>query len=186
MNIELGEYIMRELGDAVYQELEIDPSDYSRLPAYEFYDEVVTSCQALRPEIIDRFREEHEKRTYGTRMRKIPEPEPVSSDEIANDFSRALEIARDIAIHTPSYRLSLNDYANMRTYGEALLNFTKDRTPEEAEEYLSSRSRETVPNSGINCNRMRQFIIYLAKRYRRQYAERHGYTAKEKTCSAKK
>lgn len=58
--IGLGEYIMKELGEGVYDELEIDPSDYDSLPAYDFYDEVVSSCQVVHPEIIERYYRETE------------------------------------------------------------------------------------------------------------------------------
>lgn len=80
---------MKELGDGAYDELEIDPSDYDSLPAYDFYDEVVLSCRVVHPEII--------------------------------------------------------------------------------KWYLLDHSRETLPGTDINCNRMRQFVLYLAQRYKGQY-----------------
>lgn len=81
--IGLGEYIMKELGDDVYDELEIDPSDYDSLPAYDFYDEVVSSCQVVHPEIIERYYRETEKRNMPSSEKEFREYQNL---KIRSDF----------------------------------------------------------------------------------------------------
>ena len=164
--VELGEYIMKELGDQVYDELEIDPSDYNRLPAYEFYDEVVSSCRVVHPEIIKQYYQEMEEYNNPSSEKEFREYQNL---KIKSNFPLALRIAVDIMVHTGKYRLSKPDYANLRYYTDTLLNFIKNKKPGDIEQYLLDHSKEKLPRSGINCNQMRQFIFYLAQRYKGQY-----------------
>ena len=166
MSIELGEYIMDKLGDKVYDELEIDPSDYNKLPAYEFYDEVISSCRILRPEIITKYYDEMQMANCPTTEKEFRD---YQNSKIKNNFALALQMTLDIIVHTGKYRLSKPDYSNIRYYSETLLNFIKGKDPAEIEEYLLDHSKENLPKSNINCNRMRQFIIYLAQKYKGQY-----------------
>ena len=89
--------------------------------------------------------------------------------KIRHDFPLALRMAVDIMVHTGDYRLSIRDYASLRYYTGALLNFIRNKKPEDIERYLLDHSRETLPGTDINCNRMRQFVLYLAQRYKGQY-----------------
>lgn len=164
--IGLGEYIMKELGYGVYDELEIDPSDYDSLPAYDFYDEVVSSCRVVHPEIIERYYRETEKRNMPSSEKEFREYQNL---KIRRDFPLALRMAVDIMVHTGDYRLSIRDYANLRYYTGALLNFIRNKKPEDIERYLLDHPKETLPGTDINCNRMRQFVLYLAQRYKEQY-----------------
>ena len=91
------------------------------------------------------------------------------NSKIRSNFPLALRIAVDIMVHTGKYRLSKPDYANLRYYTEALLNFIKNKKPGDIEQYLLDHSKEKLPRSSINCNQMRQFIFYLAQRYKGQY-----------------
>ena len=49
------------------------------------------------------------------------------------------------------------------------MNFIRNKKPEDIERYLLDHPRETLPGTDINCNRMRQFVLYLAQRYKGQY-----------------
>lgn len=168
MNIELAEYIIKELGDNLYDELEIEPDDYNRLPAYEFYQEVIESCEALKPEIISNFRKMKEQESGPNSAKEYEEQQ---KSKVASDFETAFAITKDVLSHTAKYRLSKIDYANVRFYRDTFLNFSRTRSPKDVEQYLLDHSKEKLPRSPINCNRMRQFIFYLAKRYRKQYGK---------------
>jgi hypothetical protein len=166
MELELAQFILDELGENAYEELDIDPKDYNRVPAYEFYNKVITNCSILHPELIQKYNEQDMEKRYGT------EPETLTPEKIMGDFTLAFDIANDIMSHPARYRLSKIDYRNLRFYSETFLNFTRTRKPEDVDEYLREHSKEKLPRSPINCNRMRQFIFYLAKRYRNQYMEK--------------
>ena len=88
---------MKELGEGVYDELEIDPSDYDSLPAYDFYDEVVSSCRVVHPEIIERYYRETEKRSMPSSEKEFREYQNL---KIRRDFPLALRMAVDIMVHT--------------------------------------------------------------------------------------
>lgn len=163
--IELAEYIMKEIGDNFYEELGIDEEDYKNLPAYEFYKEIVDNCEIAHPEIIRNYYRELEKRNSPTEK----EVEEQQKAKVATDFETALQIAYDIMVHTGKYRLAKPDYSSLRYYKDAFLNFVKNKLPEEIESYLVNNSKDYIPRSTINCNRMLKYIFYLAKRYRRQY-----------------
>ena len=50
--MELAQKIIDYFGDDLYTELDVNEVDYETLPAYEFYEKVVKSCDELHPEVV--------------------------------------------------------------------------------------------------------------------------------------
>ena len=159
---------MKEPGDGFYDELGIDEEDYENLPAYEFYKEVVDNREIARPELVRNYHGEPEE--YNSPAEK--EAEEMQKAKAAADFETALQITYDIMVRAGKYGLAKPDYSGLGYYREAFLDFVKNKLPEEIEDYLRRNSKDYIPRSRINRNRMLKYIFRPAKRYRKQYKNR--------------
>ena len=172
MNIKLGEYIVSTLGNKVYDELEIDPADYNKLPASEFYDEVISSCEILRPDIIKQYKKDQltsgNTSSETAEKKRIANHNKVLDEYIENNFYLALKITYDIFTHTGKYNLG-QDYIKVKRYEEVFLNFVKGKRAKDINKYLIDNASRNLPRSNVNCKMMRNFIIYLAQKYKGQY-----------------
>ena len=104
--MELAQKIIDYFGDDLYTELDVNEVDYETLPAYEFYEKVVKSCEELHPEVVDSLREQDQ-----------PVPDPWKVFENANDaqaflsqyakshFYLCVDILEDIFYHDHDYRI---------------------------------------------------------------------------------
>lgn len=164
MKEELGQYIMNELGDDVYEELFIDPEDYNTLPAYEFYEELITACKLEHPEIIEKYNKIKEEEYYAG----LPK-ENIQKSTVETDFNLACEITEDILIHTSKYRLQKPDYGVCRSIYTPFLNMIKTRSPMDLKKFLLDNAKGNIPKSTINCKKFYNQIVYLARKYRNQY-----------------
>ena len=167
MNESLAEYIIKYLGDKVYDVLLIDPEDYNTKPASEFYEEIVDNCRIERPDIIEKYEKEQEKLYYSSlRPANVSN---VSKAQVQADFSLACRVAKDIIDHTGNYRLQKGDYYWLNRFEEPFLNMLNGRSPEELEDYLNRNSKKTLPNTNINCIAFKNKILWFAGKYAGQY-----------------
>lgn len=167
MNETLAEYIIRYLGNSLYDVLLIDPEDHDKKPASEFYEEIVDNCRIERPDIIEKYEREQEKLYY--RSLGTARDTGFSKVQVQADFPLACRIAKDIIDHTGNYRLQRSDYYWLNRFEEPFLNMLHGRTEEELEDYLNKNSKKTLPNTNINCIAFKNKILWFAGKYAGQY-----------------
>lgn len=172
MNESLAEYIIKELGNDLYDELCIDPEDYSNKPAYEFYQEIINNCQIERPDIIKKYKKYSES-LYNTARRQISKV-TADKDRVKADFVLACQVTKDIIDHTGKYRLCKPDYIWLNRFQEPFLNMLNGKSYKELEDYLNKNSTKNIPHSKINCIEFMNKVKWFAARYISQYKEKHA------------
>lgn len=151
--MELAQKIIDYFGDDLYTELDVNEVDYETLPAYEFYEKVVKSCEELHPEVVDSLREQDQ-----------PEPEPWKVFENANDaqaflsqyakshFYLCVDILEDIFYHDHDYRIfPTQSFRDMR---EIWLNRAKEEGRESFLERVK-RGKDTKKWGAYSLNSFR-------------------------------
>lgn len=87
-------------------------------------------------------------------------------------FAFAMALTHDITVRAGKYGMAKPDYSGLSRYGEAFLNFVKNKLPEEIEDYLRGNSKDCIPRSRINRDRTLKYIFCLVKRYRKRCKNR--------------
>ena len=162
--MDLGLEIEKELGDSLYDELDVTRSDYDTLPAYEFYRKVEDSCQELRPDIIEKIKARDDKKYLPFKT--------FSSERQARSFLctyakehfyLCLEILEHIFYNDRQYRVFTG--GSFRLMKEIWLNGAKDMGKERFMELVKNGNGKKILSGNVTVSNLRAFAVKFAPAY---------------------
>lgn len=162
--MELGIRIAKELGDSLYDELDVTRSDYDTLPAYEFYSKVEDSCAELRPDIIRKLEEDN---GPGEMPWKTFENEKRARKFLVNyakeNIYLCLEILEDIFYNDWAYRVFAG--GSFREIKTVWLNRAKETGKERFLDTVKHGNGKQVLSDGVRIENIRAFAVKFSPSY---------------------
>lgn len=160
----LGLEIEKELGDALYDELDVARSDYDTLPAYEFYSKVEKSCLELRPDIIRKIKDREDSKYLPFKTFDNEKQARSFLCKYAKEhFYLCIEILEDIFYNDWKYRVFTG--GSFRLMKEIWLNRAKETGRESFLTLVKKGNGKKILYGNVTIDNLRAFACRFAPTY---------------------
>ena len=177
--MDLGIEIAKELGDSLYDELDVTRSDYDTLPAYEFYSKIENSCYELRPDIVERIKQREEKKYLPFKTFDNEKQARSFLCSYAKDhFYLCVEILEHIFYNDWQYKVFTG--GSFRLMKEIWLNKAKEMGRERFLDLIKKGNGKKILSGNVTVENVRAFARRFAPTYcfkyclNKKYLKRNG------------